>query len=121
MDFTVVMWQVIVQMELNGLDNIAKLFKIVAKMELIGAIMLVCQYLVNVLLALFGMLHNLDVLQRQTHVLVEHILMVIVAYHTLIALVIKFGVVVKYNVFVLKQHYGMGNHAFLATMDKFMD
>jgi hypothetical protein len=45
----------------------------------------------------------------------------IVAYHILIVLGTKYGVIVKSNVYAHKQLYGMERHVFHVIADKFMD
>jgi hypothetical protein len=45
----------------------------------------------------------------------------IVAYHILIVLETKYGVIVKFNVYVHKLPYGMETHVFHVIMGKFMD
>jgi hypothetical protein len=59
--------------------------------------------------------------QLRAPVQAELILMVLVVYHTLIALVVEFGAMHKFNVCVLKQVYGTETRAFRAMMVSYMD
>jgi len=54
MDFIVVVWQQIVQMELNGQVNFVKLLKTIVQTERIGVIMLVFLFHLYVQKVLYG-------------------------------------------------------------------